>query len=1172
MAQGNFKYDAFLSYATEADYDLARNLEDFLERFHELPTPVELPLRPLSIWRDGSDVSIGDARSRGGITSILENALAECRYLVLLWSQQSRRSTYMRFELEWFLQHREVGSIRVGITDARDPDPDSSELFLATMIAAGLTRQPWYDFRGFHKDRIPEAQRLRDFDEARVQLAADLNGRSPADIQPLWWRNKVREEQARAEREERARRRIEVAECDARLEAANGWYERAFTAFGARNYSAACTCLVEALAVADPARVPQHYERTRERPGWAQSAWALLRYVLALAPRLRALELPPRPEAENDMPRGGLPFLEVQGRAELPVRRLAWGDGGRQLVLMRRSRLEVYELPRGALKATLEPPAGAGAFTAWAAARSTDRIVAGTKHGYVVGWTGSAPPTVVGAHHAAVTAVGIAPDGSASTTGSADGEIRLWPDAASPEAGGSEVVRAGDGQGVTLVAPVQDNREVLFLTGSNLRVKNLASGEEHELHGLVTKPVVAVDDRGETVAYGDWDIVRRSNLREPEDAVLYVGEHRGFIDEIAFSAGGEHLFTRAIRELCVWEGREPPLQRGMSFMGAQMTQTFGTANRGSLLKRLDDLGDVEAITTHPDDPDRFLAMRRGRVAEGHLGFAWRPAARWRPSARGLRSATWLPNGRGVVCGADDGSLSLLSLDGDQTVISLTSFDASVGDTAVSTDGGLVAAVTEDGQVAVHTAPEGRRLAAEQLPSVPFAVAFAAGDGHTVAIGCDDGVIRLWDWRHDGAIRRLGAFDSRVHALAVDPAATTLVAGCENGELAAWDLAKEIQLWSTEDSRAAQVRFGGSVQDVAVAPDGDLVVAGMLLSAVCVLDLATGRERAWIPVRSSVAGKPEQVTAVGMCDDGCTALVGLWDGTLCVVDTTSARELLRFPAHTKVVTAVAQAPGTGDVMTASLDEDPDNDGVRVWTMLDVETVPSPQPVRPEWPATVRTAVERRNGVEDAPDSAEPEEPRADPQAARIPALRAELALEPHSPERNLALAMALIEAGQTSTAQDYVARTHRFGGERLIVDIRAQGLLAVSLLADGKVEDALPWLQRAATGDDPESLMQLGLLCLTGRIHGNDAEGVDYLRRSAELGHVMAAYNLGAYYEQVAAGAVAETDWRQLVFGKSGGTNVHEAEAIKWYQVAADGGNERADEALARLTGPPTSND
>ena len=233
--RNEYRHDAFLSYATAADYELARDLEDFLERFHELPTPAELPLRPLSIWRDGSDVSIADSMRGGDVSSILERALAECRFLVLLWSGQSRASPYMAFELDWFLRHRAPGSVRLAITDARDPVPTSPELFLPSMIEAGLTRQPWYDFRGFHKDRVEGAARLRDYDEARVQLAADLNGRSPGDIQPLWWRNKVREEQARAEREAQARRRVEIAECDARLEAATGWYERAFTAFGGRN-------------------------------------------------------------------------------------------------------------------------------------------------------------------------------------------------------------------------------------------------------------------------------------------------------------------------------------------------------------------------------------------------------------------------------------------------------------------------------------------------------------------------------------------------------------------------------------------------------------------------------------------------------------------------------------------------------------------------------------------------------------------------------------------------------------------------------------------------------------------------------------------------------------------------------------------------------------------------
>jgi hypothetical protein len=321
----------------------------------------------------------------------------------------------------------------------------------------------------------------------------------------------------------------------------------------------------------------------------------------------------------------------------------------------------------------------------------------------------------------------------------------------------------------------------------------------------------------------------------------------------------------------------------------------------------------------------------------------------------------------------------------------------------------------------------------------------------------------------------------------------------------------------------------------------------------------------------VPGKPEQVTAVGACDDGRTAVVGLWDGTLCVVDLKGARELLRFPAHTKVVTAAAQAYGTGQVMTASLDDDPQNDGVRVWTMLDAETVPPADAGRPDWANTARTAVYRRNGVERRTDG--PAEAGGQREPARIPALRLALAENPRSPERNMELAAALIEAGHASGAQDLIARAYRFGGEKLITDPKAQGLLAVSLLAEGRTEEALPWLREAATAHDAEAMMQLGLLCINGDIPGgSEAGGVRYLTESAELGHTVAAYNLGVYYEHVAPGAVAETDWRLLALGDSGGTSAHEAEAIHWYTVAADQGYEPAEEALSRLNGQPPRHD
>ncbi len=62
----SFKYDLFISYATDPDYALVRRLEGFLESFHGLKTPKSMPLRELAVCIDGSDFSLARLRARQG--------------------------------------------------------------------------------------------------------------------------------------------------------------------------------------------------------------------------------------------------------------------------------------------------------------------------------------------------------------------------------------------------------------------------------------------------------------------------------------------------------------------------------------------------------------------------------------------------------------------------------------------------------------------------------------------------------------------------------------------------------------------------------------------------------------------------------------------------------------------------------------------------------------------------------------------------------------------------------------------------------------------------------------------------------------------------------------------------------------------------------------------------
>ena len=62
------EFDLFISYATDSDYNLARDLESFLESFHRLPNPDRVELKELKICRDGSDFHVEGTDAATGRT------------------------------------------------------------------------------------------------------------------------------------------------------------------------------------------------------------------------------------------------------------------------------------------------------------------------------------------------------------------------------------------------------------------------------------------------------------------------------------------------------------------------------------------------------------------------------------------------------------------------------------------------------------------------------------------------------------------------------------------------------------------------------------------------------------------------------------------------------------------------------------------------------------------------------------------------------------------------------------------------------------------------------------------------------------------------------------------------------------------------------------------------
>lgn len=197
-----YKCDLFVSYSTDPDYRLVRKLESFLESFHKIRTPGTVTLRRLQICVDGSDFSLTRAekaeKQAGSIPDVLEHHLQQCADLLVICSANSCNSIWVGREIQWFLENRGPGSVRLAVSEGEDLGRQPDSVFSEVIIKNRLHEQIWYDFRGYRGKVARNWRKVHKIDAERVRLAADLNGKPAGDILPLWYQEQRRRTRNRA--------------------------------------------------------------------------------------------------------------------------------------------------------------------------------------------------------------------------------------------------------------------------------------------------------------------------------------------------------------------------------------------------------------------------------------------------------------------------------------------------------------------------------------------------------------------------------------------------------------------------------------------------------------------------------------------------------------------------------------------------------------------------------------------------------------------------------------------------------------------------------------------------------------------------------------------------------------------------------------------------------------
>jgi eukaryotic-like serine/threonine-protein kinase len=270
--------------------------------------------------------------------------------------------------------------------------------------------------------------------------------------------------------------------------------------------------------------------------------------------------------------------------------------------------------------------------------------------------------------------------------------------------------------------------------------------------------------------------------------------------------------------------------------------------------------------------------------------------------------------------------------------------------------------THGGAVGTESPGPAARVTLPSNAGPVWSVAFAP-DGKTLAMGLDDGAVKLWNPANSQVIRTLHAHQGPVWSLAYSPDGAYLVTSSDDGAAKLWDMGADkeplllehqtpvraiafssdnrtlatgtrkgsIRLWDARTGKEMVTSIKGHrglIMSLAFSPNGKTLASASSDKRVKLWDVKTGQEKLTLP------GQVGSVYAVAFSPDGKTLASGGWDRTVRLWDADTGNVLAEMTGHAGDVWSLAFSPDSRLLASASEDHK-----VKLWSVTDHKEVAS-----------------------------------------------------------------------------------------------------------------------------------------------------------------------------------------------------------------------------------------